>query len=405
MFTIRARTLAVSAAALFVLSIGGCNPSAPQGDDSGDGGNPGAGGTGGSGGKGGVSTPCEFAADCDPGAVCEPKTKRCSEGPLGCKDTGDCGKGAICTARGECLANQTGGPCVSVSDCPRGESCIGGYCGCMGERVESQLVEPKVMILLDKSGSMDRSAGGPDTKWEIAARAIENLLAEFDDQIHFGLLLYPEGRGCDLGSIDVDVGPNRGPEILDALDRTTPQGSTPIGASLERMRDYAGIQDPLRPNYILLLTDGDERCGGDGEAAVRALRELEPEVRTFVVGFGDGVSPDELEAMAIAGGTAQSGGTAYFQADDEASLNAAFSTIGGMVLSCAYGIEDTGLALTPEEIFVYFDDLPVEHDPHAGWHYVPGSGQITFQGEACEKLRTGGVSDLVIVHGCPVPLD
>lgn len=413
MDTPRSLRLGFLVAAFLALGLGSCGDSngADDGARGGAGGPAGgAGGGGGAGrpgpgGSGGGSAGCENASDCPSGSVCDPTTGRCKAGPLACEDSIDCGEGAICSDEGECVANQTGGACASDGDCPSQERCIGGFCGCMGERVEAQQVTPNVMILLDKSGSMDRSAGGSDTKWEIAVRAIENLLVEFEGRIRFGLLVYPEGSGCNVGEIDVEVGLASGPAILDTLARTTPRGSTPIGASLAAVRNYEGIRDPARPNYVLLLTDGDERCNGDGEAEVRALRALDPEVKTFVVGFGSGVSPAELEAMAIAGGTAQSGSTAYFQADDEASLNAAFSTIGGLVLSCAYEIDDTGLALEADDIFVYFDGVPVEHDGGARWSYTRGAGEIVFHGEACEDLRRGRVRDLVIVHGCPVPLD
>lgn len=404
MFTKGTRWMAVLGAGFMALSGVACGQGASAGNPGGEGGvGPGgAGGKAGIGGSGGVSA-CETANDCPQGSVCDPSEGRCTESPLACQDNGACGEGAICVD-GSCVANLTGGACTTDADCPRRERCIGGYCGCMGGRFEADQIVPNVLILLDKSGSMDREAG-EDTKWAIATRAIEGLLAEFEGKIRFGLLLYPDDGGCGLGEIDVEVGPGRAPAILDVLRRTSPRGSTPIGASLAAVRDYAGIRDPTRPNYVLLLTDGEERCGGDGEAEVQALRAMDPEVQTFVVGFGDGVSASALEDMAIAGGTAQGGSPAYFQADDEASLRAAFSAIGGLVLSCGYAIEDAGLALEPDDIFVYFDGVPVEHDPQEGWRYDRGASRITFQGGACRELRTGKVNDLVIVHGCPVPLD
>lgn len=399
--------LGAASLALAALACGGgaAGPEDAGGGPGGGGGAAGGIGGGGPGGHGGNATGCTYASDCPGDAVCDPSTGACSKGSLACTESKACGPGAVCSDQGICLANQTGGECTLDEDCPRREQCIAGHCGCMGGNFEAEVVVPNVLILLDKSGSMDRDAGKGDTKWNIALRAVEGLLREFEGKIRFGLLLYPADGGCGLGSLDVGVGPESGPEILSALKAASPQGSTPIGAALAQVRTYEGIHDPSRPNYILLLTDGEERCGGDGEAEVEALRGLDPEVKTFVVGFGDGVSASDLEAMAVAGGTAKGGGTAYFQADDEASLNEAFSTIGGMVLSCSYTIDDTGLALTPDEIFVYFDGAPVAHDGEDGWDYEGGSGRIEFRGGACSALQSGQVEDLVIVHGCPVPIE
>lgn len=406
MVTKRSHWLVGFGTALLLLGLQACaEGSAGQAGEggSGPGGIPGTGGVGGTGGSGASGPGCETAADCPSGSVCDPATQTCRPSTA-CRDSTECGPGAICDAQGQCRANETGGVCVAEEDCPAGDLCIHGRCGCRGDRYEAEMIQPNVLILLDKSGSMGDRVGS-DTKWRIAIRALERLLADFGDQIRFGLVLYPEGGGCDPGRILVEVGPDNASEILATLDDYSPRGSTPIGGSLEAVTGHPSLQDPSRPNYILLLTDGEERCGGDGEAAVSALRTLDPEVKTFVVGFGDGVEAGDLDAMAVAGGTALAGSPKYYQADDEASLTAAFSAIGGMVLTCAYEIRDNGLALEPKDIHVFFDGVEVPHDPTSGWDYVRGSSQIVFRGASCDALRGGSVSDLVIVHACPVPID
>lgn len=40
-----------------------------------------------------------------------------------------------------------------------------------------------------------------------------------------------------------------------------------------------------------------------------------------------------------------------------------------------------------------------------GWQYDPESNQLSFAGAACEALRSGEVTDLVIVYGCPISVD
>lgn len=406
----RSRSLLTICVAVFfsaLLALGACasDDGGAGGDGTGGTGAAGAGGTGGTGGSGGAQgRACESASDCK-GGICDPDTGACTDAPVACTGFDDCGAAAFCDD-GVCVPNATGGPCTEDAHCSAREKCIGGHCGCAGGEFAAEVVEPNVLILLDKSGSMRNDVDG-QSKWDISLQAIEGLLAEYGDRIRFGLVLYPDGNRCAPGRVLVDVGQDNEQEILETLANFRPDGSTPIGASLEAARNYEGLADPNRPNYALLLTDGDERCGGDGEAAVRALRNQDPEVKTFVVGFGGGVDAAELNAMAVAGGTELPGETKYYQADDAASLEAAFADIGGAVLSCSYQVDDTGLALTAKEIFVYFDGAPVEHDPaHAGgWDYDRGSSQITFYGASCSALRAGEVEELVIVHGCPVQID
>lgn len=405
MVAIRFHTLAWLGVALALAGLQACTGPGAEAGEEGSGGSssPGGGGAAGSGGSGGTGgVACTSARDCPDGEVCDPASRSCVAS-ASCRSSADCGTGALCE-QGECRPNETGGLCAADEECPRGERCIAGHCGCMGDRYEAEPVEPNVLILLDKSGSMDDRVGS-ETKWSIAIRALERLLADYGDRIRFGLVLYPDGRGCDPGRILVDVGADNASAILAALDDHSPNGSTPIGASVEAVIGHPSIQDPSRNNFVLLLTDGEERCGGNGAAAVAALRALDPEVKTFVVGFGDEVSAEDLNAMAEAGGTALPGSPKYFQADDEASLVAAFSTIGGMVLTCSYEIQDTGLALEPQDIHVFFDGVEVPHDPNSGWEYDRGSSRIVFRGPACDALRGGQVQDLVIVHACPVPID
>jgi hypothetical protein len=169
------------------------------------------------------------------------------------------------------------------------------------------------------------------------------------------------------------------------------------------MVGYSGLADTTRPNYILLITDGMETCGGDGVAGATALAAQTPSVSTFVVGFGDGVDAAALDAIATAGLTPRAGGPPfYYQADDPTTLEMSFDLIAGSVLSCTYILSDVPAGT--DNLFVYFDGTEVVRDmSHAdGWDYDPATNTVTFYGNACNTLQTGMVMDLQIVHGCPI---
>ncbi len=104
-----------------------------------------------------------------------------------------------------------------------------------------------------------------------------------------------------------------------------PSGSTPLGATLSSFRtwfhgcnstncsggaigwkDVAATQDPdweCRKKYILLLTDGDETCGGTPGNVAGSLLDQD-DVRTYVIGFGLPTGGgNTLDDIAFQGGT------------------------------------------------------------------------------------------------------
>lgn len=95
------------------------------------------------------------------------------------------------------------------------------------------------------------------------------------------------------------------------LDRPIfPSGSTPLGASLNSVRTWFTAWDNFaeqedddwqcRRKYVLLITDGDETCGGNPCTAATAL--FNAGVQTYVVGFGLANSAT-LTCIATNGGT------------------------------------------------------------------------------------------------------
>jgi hypothetical protein len=186
---------------------------------------------------------------------------------------------------------------------------------------------PDVMIVLDKSGSM-ASGIGSATKWSHAVTAVNSLLATYNGTIRFGLLLFPlqsASDACTAGEVDVKVGINTYSSITSTLAKVSPYGGTPMGASLLKALTAQSAGDPSTDKYVLLVTDGGETCGGDPLGAVGKLASAK--IKTYVVGFGSGVNPVLLDAMAKAGGTALTGATAYYRADDTTELSTALKSI------------------------------------------------------------------------------
>lgn len=364
------------------------------------------------------------------GAVCDPAMPACQRGefcsaasiciPMGqCRLEADCA-GLVCGAGSRtCLEP---GRCAADGDCPDGQVCgaagaceIGGMCG--SSEFEITRLAPNVMILLDRSGSMDNDVDGR-TRWDVAKQAIRTVTERFAGEIRFGLTTYSSctGDGRSAGSVVVPLGDDVAP-INDFLAPLRGRGSrrgeapdylcnsgdpeTSTGPSLMALSAEPTLQDPDRPNAVLLVTDGRESgCGGpNGAGAAGALLGLPISVRTFAVGLSRDSSAEQLMAIATAGGTSR-----FYQADDEAGLIAAFEAIAEEVATCDYDIAMP--PPDPMDLFVYFNDDPagVANDPMSGWTFDAARGTLSFHGAACESIRGGVVTDIDVVFGCPGPI-
>jgi hypothetical protein len=274
-----------------------------------------------------------------------------------------------------------------------------------------------MLIVLDRSGSMrtndvpgtDDGNGDELTRMEVAQQAITQMMGDFGAQIRFGLSMYPgPNRGndnCDAGEIDIDPGVDTATMVADSVNATDGDGNTPVGLTLEMVADYAGLRDPDRPNYVISIQDGAPNCenkgSGDGVEETEALFDLG--IRTFVIGFGDGldgVSQDILDDMAVAGGTARMDGMGgrgdeYYQAESPQDLEDAFNEIGGSVLACSFTLN----ADEEAQVFVYGDGMPLE------FMYDRDTMTVTVLGADCDSLRVGDITDLVVVNSCPIGVD
>lgn len=348
----------------------------------------GPGGPGGEDSGTGSGSECSGDQDCPPGEHCSPWT-------------------GVCVSSNGCLLDE---------DCDPGFKCEGGACqigGCGASSFDLTVVPPNVMIVLDRSGSMDGDVQDSDkTRWDVAKAAIDQLVNAFNLDIRFGLVTYSgcvPGQECSAGKIVVPLGnQNAGPitgflggKNLDYLCNSgKPETST--GNTLYALIGEDSLQDPERGNAVLLITDGGEndecKTVTDGADAAGKLLAQTISVKTFVVGFSDAVI-GSLKGIAEAGGTADA-----FNANNPASLEAALNAIAGAVASCQFKLD--GVPDDPTKIYVFFDDDPagVPRDGDNGWTYDPVTNTVTFHGAACAAIQDGSVVDVDVVFGCNVPV-
>jgi hypothetical protein len=271
-------------------------------------------------------------------------------------------------------------------------------------------------VALDRSDSMvtNNVPGTGDSRWTVAKRVIKSLTTKYQGGIRFGLSLWPgNDKDCEGGGSNVCKGQNfavtmntgTATAIGGYLDTTTTCNlMTPIGGTLHTLVTYAALGDTMRDNYVVIVTDGADNCGADGDGSTEAghLLSRTPPVKTFVIGFGGSVDSSELNEMAIAGGTARPGTTKYYQADNEAALDDAFEEIAGAIASCTYTL--SGNPDDPNRVYVFIGDTMVARDmTHArGWDFEAASKRLTFYGTTCDQVRSGTGGALTVSFGCPI---
>ncbi|MCK5795934.1 MAG: VWA domain-containing protein [Deltaproteobacteria bacterium] len=199
---------------------------------------------------------------------------------------------------------------------------------------------PEVLIILDRSGSMQQLAGS-QSKWSIAKTAVDSLTSKFKDQIAFGLMLFPQWphvAHCTTGQINVAPAVTSGPTITTFLSSAYPDGDTPSTNSIKAARTWlAGHKTAGKDQFVILITDGKETCCPDWPNTATGPLYSQDGVKTYVIGFGGGVLPSSLTDAAIAGGTDK-----YYQADNSTQLDSALSQIAGGISCCGNGDMDAG---------------------------------------------------------------
>jgi hypothetical protein len=238
-----------------------------------------------------------------------------------------------------------------------------------------------VLVVLDRSQSMHRNpagdtpadnmAGYESSRWWIALTALDAFWLAFDGGLALGLEMFPApangcvtlaerigGQGANnngCGSSELVFEPMLGTAAqLDmALDPLTTLlcNETPISAAIRDAEPVlAGLAAPDHEQFVILLTDGGESCGGDFTGSVQQL-VANTGARIFVVAFGETAltnAHNGLNRMACAGQTAvgfpapcvddglgnydamdPGGPTLYIPAENGQALADAFNGIAG----------------------------------------------------------------------------
>ncbi|MGD8854641.1 MAG: VWA domain-containing protein [Gammaproteobacteria bacterium] len=190
-----------------------------------------------------------------------------------------------------------------------------------------------VLFILDGSGSMWGRVQGKE-KIVIAREVMGELVSELPDQIQVGLMAYGHrSKGqCEDIELLAPVGASSKADVVDKINGIVPKGKTPITESFELAGER--LKDREDETTVVLISDGEETCGGDPCARVRDLRQQGINVRVHVVGFD--VSQTEREQLMC---IADAGGGKYFSADNADQLKGALTEVRQEVVAATKAAE------------------------------------------------------------------
>jgi Ca-activated chloride channel family protein len=159
-------------------------------------------------------------------------------------------------------------------------------CAGAGAQEKSSCSED-AMLVFDASQSMaaaDASNAGLRRIDSVRA-ALGRFLPRVAPKRRIGLVTYGPGGAATCANVAVELLPaaNAARQILDAVAALKPAGRTPLTRAVAMAADALGYRE--RPATIVLLTDGEETCGGEPCALARTLKANGAGITVHVVSY------------------------------------------------------------------------------------------------------------------------
>jgi len=335
---------------------------------------------------------------------------------------------------------------------------------CGTSSVEAQIKTVNMMLVIDKSGSMASGLDGTETgvpsKWTGMQQALATALANVQNDINFGMILFPSAdaanapkndllKACEVetGAMAVDVpilsGASAVTAVKGALTGTMPAGGTPTSQALKAAYDYFTSGDGLTKagdKYVLLATDGGPNCNSnntcdnqpdrctcvidsaaaasccngkgslclDDDAVLLQIKALANKgIPTFVVGVpGTEAYSTYLDKFAEAGGKVNPDPTSltkYYKVDATGGVQGlvdVFSTITTqLVRNCDIQLKQNPEVIDKVNVAIDCNVIPQSAD---SWVIDTSTDPNTLllKGKTCENIQAAGAKRVDVVYGC-----
>ncbi len=143
------------------------------------------------------------------------------------------------------------------------------------------------MLVFDGSSSMSEISfdTGDATRIAEARDAIGQVMPQVETYRRIGLLTYGPGGASSCSGLQVRFMPQErsAKRMIAEIDALRPNGLTPLSASVEMAADLLNYRQ--EPAVVVLVTDGNETCGGRPCTLGKRLRALGHDLTVHVIGF------------------------------------------------------------------------------------------------------------------------
>ncbi len=315
-----------------------------------------------------------------------------------------------------------------------GGSTGSGFEECATSSAEASLVPVNMLIMFDRSGSME-----DNNKWGDATEALKAFLSAPESAgLRVALRFFPDGDChedfCDIavcaqpevavGTLTADGAPTDAQEdiLLSAIDNANPDGDhTPIypalGGSVQWARDYL-LTAPTEKAVAIFVTDGEPNgCNEDSGdiAALAGEGYTNGGIPTYALGL-EGSNENLMNNIAEQGGTGQ----AIFigsGANAQQELLDALKAIQGSQVACAFQMPEPapGETIDPTKVNVEYTpssggnptklgQVGSEADcaANGGWYYDNPAAptQINLCENTCAVVQGDTEAKIRVVLGC-----
>jgi Ca-activated chloride channel homolog len=194
------------------------------------------------------------------------------------------------------------------------------------------------MLVFDASGSMagnvTQGIGKTIPRINEVRAALAKVLPSITRFRRVGLITYGPGpyRQCNV-QLAVKPMPDAAALILQEVNALNPAGKTPLTAAVEQAAEVLDYRN--KPGLILVLTDGEETCGGSPCDLGKELRKDALQLTIHIIGFRmkDYFWTGEQSILDVKCLAERNGGL-YIHADAEQDLSEALEkTLGCPMLS------------------------------------------------------------------------
>ncbi len=185
----------------------------------------------------------------------------------------------------------------------------------------SAQAKTNILFVLDSSGSMWGQVDGV-AKMSTAKNVLTRLIGDLPKGAKAGVMAYGHRQKGSCEDVELISPIGAGSSTSAALSRLTPLGKTPISYALTQTKQAFAGTAPGDSNYVVLISDGIETCGGNVCSAASWLANQNINVKVHVVGF-DISKKDRAELQCIA----DYGGGKYFPANSTQGFSDAIKEV------------------------------------------------------------------------------